>query len=70
MKLRATSQTAGSIEIRLQCPDGPLAGRAELKAGGAQEWRDYSAEVSGVSGRQDVYLVLNGKASLSTVQFS
>lgn len=70
VKLRAASQTAGSIEIRLQSPDGPLAGRAELKAGGAQEWRDYSAEVSGVSGRQDVYLVLNGKASLSTVQFS
>lgn len=70
VKLRAASQTAGSIEIRLQSPDGPLAGRAELKAGGAQEWRDYTAEVSGVNGRQDVYLVLNGKASLSTVQFS
>ncbi|WP_410770289.1 glycoside hydrolase family 3 C-terminal domain-containing protein [Fontibacillus sp. BL9] len=69
VKLRAASRTAASAEIRLQSPDGPLAGRIELEAGGAQEWRDYAAELSGVSGRQDVYVVLNGKASLSTVQF-
>lgn len=69
VKLRAASRTAGSAEIRLQSPDGPLAGRVQLEAGGEQEWRDYSAEVNGANGRQDVYIVLNGKISLSTVQF-
>lgn len=69
VKLRAASATSASAEIRLQSPDGPLAGRVLLEAGGAQEWRDYNAEVSGVSGCQDVYIVLNGKVSLSTVQF-
>lgn len=69
VKLRAASQAEASAEIRLQSPDGPLAGRVQLKAGGAQEWRDYTAEVSGVNGRQNVYVVLNGKAALSTVQF-
>ncbi|GGA34042.1 hypothetical protein GCM10010917_19090 [Paenibacillus physcomitrellae] len=70
VRLRAASQTAGAAEVRLQSPDGPLAGRAELTAGGAQEWRDYTAELSsGVSGRQDIYIVLTGKTSLSTVQF-
>ncbi|WP_138494444.1 glycoside hydrolase family 3 protein [Paenibacillus pinistramenti] len=69
VKLRAASQTAGTAEIRLQSPDGPLAGKAELTAGGAQEWRDYTAALSGVSGRQDIYIVLSGKASLRMVQF-
>lgn len=69
VKLRTASQTAASAEIRLQRPDGPLAGRMELEAGGAQEWRDYTAEVSGVHGRQDVYIVINGMAAVSTIQF-
>ncbi|MDO7906209.1 glycoside hydrolase family 3 C-terminal domain-containing protein [Paenibacillus sp. JX-17] len=69
VKLQAASPTAGSAEIRLQSPDGPLAGRVELKAGGAQDWNDYTAELNGVSGRQDVYVILNGSVSLSTIQF-
>nr|WP_099093112.1 glycoside hydrolase family 3 protein [Paenibacillus yonginensis] len=69
VKLRAASRTAGAAEIRLQGPHGPLAGRAELTAGGAQEWRAYTAELSGVSGRQDIYIVLTGQTSLSTFQF-
>ncbi|WP_019637797.1 glycoside hydrolase family 3 protein [Paenibacillus fonticola] len=68
--LRAVSQTAAAFaEIRLQSPDGPLAGRIEMAAGSAQEWRDYTAEVNGVSGRKDVYIVLYGQTSVSTVQF-
>lgn len=68
IKLRASGQAA-TVEIRLQSPEGPLAGRVELAASGVQEWRDYTAELSGVSGRQDVYILLNGKTSLSTIQF-
>ena len=69
VKLRAACQSAASVEVRLKSPEGPIVGRVELLAGSAQEWRDYTAEVSGVSGRQDVFIVLNGKVSLSTVQF-
>ncbi|WP_151733241.1 glycoside hydrolase family 3 protein [Paenibacillus tengchongensis] len=69
VKLRAAAQGAAAAEIRLQSPEGPLAGTVPLTGEGAQEWRDYTAELSGVSGRQDVYIVLNGKAALSTVQF-
>lgn len=69
IKLRAAGPAAASAEIRLQSPEGPLAGRLELVGSGAHQWRDYTAEISGISGRQDVYIVLNGKASLSTIQF-
>lgn len=69
LTLRVASQTAGEAEVRLQSPEGPLAGRVELTAGGAQEWHNYTANLSGVSGRQDVYIILKGKAALSTLQF-
>ncbi|WP_150265164.1 glycoside hydrolase family 3 protein [Paenibacillus tepidiphilus] len=69
VKLRAAAPEAAVAEIRLQSPEGPLAGTVSLAGEGAQEWRDYTAGLSGVSGRQDVYIVLNGKAALSTVQF-
>lgn len=69
LNLRVASQSVASVEVRLNSPEGPLAGRVELSEGSVQEWRDYTAEVSGVSGRQDVFIVLNGKVSLKTVQF-
>ncbi|MNN50802.1 Endo-1,4-beta-xylanase Z precursor [compost metagenome] len=69
MQLRAASTTSASVEIRLQSPAGPVAGRVELVGSGAQEWSDYIIELNGVSGRQDVYIIVNGSASLSSVQF-
>lgn len=69
VKLRIASRAAAAAEVRLQSPDGPLAGQVELAAGGAQEWHDYNIALSGVSGRQDVYIVLNGPAALSTLEF-
>ncbi|MEK5060002.1 beta-glucosidase [Paenibacillus sp. FSL H7-0326] len=67
--LRAAAQTAATAELRLQGPEGPVAGSVELESTGAQGWRDYTVSVEGMSGRQDVYIVLNGKAALSTIQF-
>lgn len=69
IKLRAAGPGAAVVEIRLQNPEGPIAGRVELSGSGVHEWQDYSAELSGISGRQDVYIILNGKANLSTLQF-
>ncbi|MNW62711.1 Endo-1,4-beta-xylanase Z precursor [compost metagenome] len=69
MKLRAASARAASVEIRLHSPVGSLVGRSELEGSGAQEWNDFIIELNGVSGRQDVYIIVNGSASLSTVQF-
>ncbi|MNO20438.1 Xylan 1,4-beta-xylosidase precursor [compost metagenome] len=69
MKLRAASARAASVEIRLRSPVGSLVGRSELEGSGAQEWNDFIIELNGVSGRQDVYIIVNGSASLSTVQF-
>ncbi|MCM3785345.1 glycoside hydrolase family 3 C-terminal domain-containing protein [Neobacillus mesonae] len=67
--LRTASQSEAAVEIRLQSPDGPLVGSVALQAGGAQEWSSSTVQLSGISGRQDVYIVLNGKISLSTIQF-
>ncbi|MNE31994.1 Endo-1,4-beta-xylanase Z precursor [compost metagenome] len=69
MKLRAASARAASVEIRLRSPVGSLVGRSELEGSGAQEWNDFIIELNGMSGRQDVYIIVNGSASLSTVQF-
>lgn len=67
--LRAASQSAATAELRLQGPEGPLAASVSLESTGAQGWRDYTLTVDGVSGRQDVYIVLIGKAAMSTIQF-
>ncbi|MNI13989.1 Thermostable beta-glucosidase B [compost metagenome] len=69
IQLRAANTTAALVEIRLQSPNGPIVGRTELTGSGVQEWLDCVIELSGVSGRQDVYIIVNGSASLSTVQF-
>ena len=69
IKLRAAGPGAATAEIRLQSPEGPLAAQLTLAGTGAHIWHDFTAELSGVSGCQDVYIVLNGKASLSTLQF-
>ncbi|MNJ50733.1 Thermostable beta-glucosidase B [compost metagenome] len=69
IKLRAASEQPVSIEIRLQGADGKLIGETQFTGTGAQAWNDYTAKLERVSGIQDVYVVVNGRASLSTVQF-
>lgn len=69
LQVRAASTADAVIEVRLGSPEGPLAGRTALKAGGAQEWQDYTCELIGVNGRQNVYLVVSGAAAISRFQF-
>lgn len=66
---RAACVEAGAIEVRLQRPDGPLAGRCELSPGGAQEWRSFACGVTGVAGRQRIYLVVSGGAAIGRFRF-
>lgn len=54
-----------AIEVRLDAPDGPLAGRAEASKGGAQQWSTVKAELQGASGQRDVYIVLSAGVRIS-----
>jgi beta-glucosidase len=65
IELRAASEVDATIEIRLDQPDGPLAGRCAISAGAVQEWRSYSCALSGATNRRDVYLVIQGPAAIS-----
>lgn len=54
----ASGNDGGKIEIRLDSPDGPLAGTCEVpNTGGAQKWRTLSCPVEGASGVHDLYFV-------------
>jgi arabinoxylan arabinofuranohydrolase len=55
------ASTGGSIEIRLDKPDGTLAGTCVTKPGaGTDDWRTASAKVTNITGLHDVYLVFKG----------
>lgn len=59
---RTSSQTSGgNIEIRLDGINGTLIGTCPVKAtGGWQTWEDVTCNVSGVSGKHDLYLKFTG----------
>ncbi|MBR2564440.1 MAG: glycoside hydrolase family 3 C-terminal domain-containing protein [Paenibacillus sp.] len=59
LEARVSSEQQGAVlEVRLDAPDGTIAGRVELAQGGAQQWSTVRAELSGAEGIQDVYLLL------------
>jgi beta-glucosidase len=61
------SSGAGTIEIRLDSPTGPLAGTATVDStGDVYTYQTTSASVTGVTGTRDVYLVLGGDVRLAT----
>ncbi|MBW5447176.1 carbohydrate-binding protein [Cohnella sp. CFH 77786] len=64
IELRAAAVENAEVEVRLDGPDGPVAGKCKIPAGGEQEWRSLSFGLTGVSGRRDVYLILDGPVSL------
>ncbi|MDG0794824.1 glycoside hydrolase family 3 C-terminal domain-containing protein [Cohnella ginsengisoli] len=68
-EVRAACVEAAAVEVRLQRQDGPLAGRCVLPPGGAQEWRSFSCGVTGIAGRQRIYLVVSGGAAISRFRF-
>lgn len=57
----------GSIEIRLDSPNGTLAGRCRVPStGGRQAWDTVKFELTRMSGRRHVYLKLSGDVRLSS----
>lgn len=64
IELRGAAVENAEVEVRLDGPDGPVAGKCKIPAGGEQEWRSLSFGLTSVSGRRDVYLVLYGPVSL------
>lgn len=60
--VNASSGTqGGTIEIRLDGPDGLLVGECAVTAtGGWDSWKDFRCPVVGASGVHDVYLVYHG----------
>jgi hypothetical protein len=54
--------TGGSIEVRLDKPDGVLIGTCQVSKGtGSDTWQTLSAKVTQVKGLHDVYLVFKGE---------
>lgn len=68
--IRAAGATGGTIDVRLGSAEGRLVGTASVEAGGAQQWSDVKIELSGVNGRQDIVIGLNGKIAVSGLQFA
>lgn len=64
IELRAASTEDAIVEVRLDRPDGPLAGTCAIPAGGKQAWRGFSFGLTSAAGRHDVYLILKGPVSL------
>lgn len=64
-ELRAASTEDAVVEVRLDGPAGPLAGRCAIHAGAPQEWRSFSFAMTAPAGRHDVYLVVQGPVALS-----
>ncbi|WP_395107886.1 glycoside hydrolase family 3 C-terminal domain-containing protein [Actinomadura sp. SCN-SB] len=73
LRVRAAKESAGATtaQVRLGSPTGRLAGTVTIPpTGDRYTYRDLTAAVTGVSGRQDVYLVFGGDVRLSTFSFT
>lgn len=52
----------GTIEVRLDRPDGKLIGTLEVPAGsGEDQWIEVTTDIAGAEGVHDVYFVFRGK---------
>ncbi|MEO3851360.1 glycoside hydrolase family 3 C-terminal domain-containing protein [Streptomyces sp. B8F3] len=52
------SPGAGTVQVRLDAPDGPVAGGAEVRSTGSRyAYDEVTAVLRGAAGRRDVYLV-------------
>lgn len=65
IELRASSTAEAVIEVRLGGPEGPVAGKCIIPAGGRHEWRSFSFGLADAAGRHNVYLKLQGPVSIS-----
>lgn len=53
----------GSIEVRLDSADGPLAGTLNLSSTGGS-YKDFSCSISGAKGVHDLYFVFRGQSGM------
>lgn len=65
IEFRASSSKDAIVEVRLDGPDGTLAGSCAIPASGGQDWRTFTAGLKDANGRRDVYLVMRGTLSVS-----
>ncbi|RRJ64846.1 carbohydrate-binding protein [Paenibacillus oralis] len=66
IELRAAGTEEAVVEVRLDGPDGPLAGRCAIPPCGEQAWRSFSFGLTDAARRRDVYLlVLQGTISFA-----
>ncbi|MET8049648.1 glycoside hydrolase family 3 C-terminal domain-containing protein [Streptosporangium sp. NPDC005286] len=71
VRLGVAAGAASSVEIRLGSPTGRLAGTVPVAAtGGIYSWATAAAPVTGVRGKQDVYLVFRGALRVKDVTFT
>jgi hypothetical protein len=57
----ASGNSGGTIELRLDDPNGPVVGTCTVAGtGGWQNWTDVSCPVSGATGTHDLYLKFTG----------
>ncbi len=60
----------GSVEVRLDAPDGrKIAAAAIPKTGGWQHWETVSAPLAETGGLHDVYLVFGGESSAGNINW-
>ncbi|GIO16279.1 hypothetical protein J19TS2_58340 [Cohnella xylanilytica] len=57
----AGESASAAIELRLDAPDGPLAGTLAVPPSAGTEWIEANAELSGAVGVHDVFFVFRGK---------
>ncbi|WP_339295395.1 glycoside hydrolase family 3 C-terminal domain-containing protein [Paenibacillus sp. FSL W7-1279] len=56
----------GEIVITTGSPDGPAAGSCKvLPTGGRQAWTTVQSELTGLTGRSDVFLIMQGEVQIS-----
>ncbi|MGG3283357.1 glycoside hydrolase family 3 C-terminal domain-containing protein [Paenibacillus solani] len=61
----------GEIIIKTGSPDGPAAGSCKiLPTGGRQAWTTVQAELTGLTGRADVFLNIKGEVQISWFRIS
>ncbi|MFI6515904.1 glycoside hydrolase family 3 C-terminal domain-containing protein [Spirillospora sp. NPDC050679] len=68
-KVARAAEGGTTLQVRLDRPDGPLAGTLQVPStGGEYAYREVSAPLTGLTGRRDVYLVFGGDLRVSGFQ--